>query len=160
MKITIKSVSNFIKNNLKIFGIAAIALVLFCAVGYFVKHFGTSRRSFQFAQVGSEKIEREVRYISNKNGMSALEGYISELLLGPQIHRARPLFTLGTSLEFCIEKDEKLFVGLSEEAIFQESDSVEVYEGIELLKKNIMENFNKYKEIEIFINGISIETKN
>lgn len=121
-------------------------------------HAGKTRRVMYFAQVGSDKIEREVRYVPKNKSQSALENYISELLLGPQIHRVRPLFSLGTALEFCILNDGILYVGLSEDSIFQDNEAVPFTEGTELLKKNIRKNFPKIHEIEIFAGDVCVES--
>lgn len=147
-----------IKHKIAVIVVLAVLIVPH-VVHFAAVHAGKSRRVMYFQQVGSEKIEKEVRYIPKNESQSEIESYISELLLGPEIHRVRPLFSLSTSLEFCILKDKTLYVGLSEDAVFQDNEATDFYRGEELLKKNIKKNFPEISDIEIFAGDIFIEDK-
>lgn len=143
-----------VKNFLLKHKIAVIVVLAVLIVPHII-HFaavkaGKSRYVMYFQQVGSEKLAKEIRYVPKNQAQNSIENYISELLLGPEVHRARPLFTLGTSLEFCIQKDDILYVGLSDDAVFQDNEAIEFNRAAELLKKNIKKNFPKIDRIEIF----------
>ena len=82
-----------------------------------------------------------------------LQCYIDELLLGPVFYRGRPLFTLGTKLDYCFVTDRTLYVGLSENAVLQENGALELEKALVFFKKNIKKNFTRIKKIEVFIDG-------
>lgn len=141
---------NFLFNH-KIAVIVVLAVLIVPHIVHFAAvNAGKTKRIMYFQQVGSEKLAKEIRYIPKNDAQNPLENYISELLLGPEIRRARPLFTLGTSLDFCIQKDDVLYVGLSDDAVFQDNEAVEFSRAAELLRKNIKKNFPKIDKIEIF----------
>lgn len=153
--VLIKTKNFLFKHKIAVIVILAVLIVPH-VIHFAAVNAGKTKRVMYFQQVGSEKIEKEIRYIPKNDSQSELEIYISELLLGPQVYRARPLFSLGTSLEFCILKDDELYVGLSEDAIFQDNEALEFNKGIELLKKNIKKNFPKINEFEIFAGNVFV----
>jgi hypothetical protein len=65
----------------------------------------------------------------------------------------KPLFSDGTSCEFCFLKGKELFVGLSKEALKLKLDDVGLREGVSLLRKNIVKNFTNIYKIYIYIDG-------
>ncbi len=138
----------------------AAAAVLLAVFSFVFRRAGKYRMVMLFQQVGSAKIEKEVTYVPKNGTQTKLETYISEFLLGPLLHRARPVFSLGTKLEFCIQKEDILYVGLSDDAIFQDNEAVEFYDGVEIFKKAIKMNFPKIKDVQIFAGNVFIETKN
>lgn len=157
IKNILNSLKNFILNHKIAVSVILAVLIVPHIIHFAAVNAGKTKRVMYFQQVGSEKIEKEIRYIPKNDSQTELELYISELLLGPQVYRARPLFSLGTSLEFCILKGDELYVGLSEDAIFQDNEALEFNKGVELLKKNIKKNFPKINEFEIFAGNTFIE---
>ena len=103
---------NFIVRHKIAFIVIAAAFLLPNIFFFVSKRAGKYRMVMLFEQVGSNKIQKEVIYVPKNDSQTKLESYISELLLGPLFHRARPVFSLGTKLEFCILKDDVLYVGL------------------------------------------------
>ena len=77
--------------------------------------------------------------------------FVDELLLGPMTYRYRYLFTPGTVAEFCFTKGKTLYVGLSEDALAVHDEVLPVEQGIELLKKNVKENFPRIDDVVVFI---------
>ena len=150
---------NFIVRHKIAFIVIAAAFLLPNIFFFVSKRAGKYRMVMLFEQVGSNKIQKEVIYVPKNDSQTKLESYISELLLGPLFHRARPVFSLGTKLEFCILKDDVLYVGLSEDAIFQDNEAAEFYDGVELFKTAVKKNFPKIKDVEIFAGNVFIETK-
>lgn len=146
-----------LKHKIAVCAILAVLIVPHI-VSFAAVNSGKKRRVMYFQQVGSENLAKEIRYVPKNNAQKPLENYISELLLGPEIRRARPLFSLGTSLEFCIQEDNVLYVGLSQDAVFQDNEASKFENGIELLKKNIKKNFPKIKRIEIFAGNVFINS--
>ncbi len=122
--------------------------------------------TFRFPKIGissereSEKIVSEIRFLPIIPSQGEIRLFVDELVLGPQTPRLRPLFSLGTSVEFCFlfESDEKnvLYVGLSEKAIGEEGSSCDIQRGISLFCQNIRTNFKNIEEIVLFIGGIVV----
>ena len=137
---------------LKLSVIVAVVTVLFLAVHIF-SHLGTDRRVFIYPVSGSSKNQKEVRYLASNPVQGKIWYYVDELLLGPSFYRGRPLFTLGTRVDYCFLRDKTLYVGLSEEAALQGSGSRNIEESVSLFKKNIKKNFAGIKYIELFIDG-------
>ena len=140
------------KNKFKIALVAGGIIALFVAV-HLVLHRGTNRRVFVFPVSASTKTETEVRYLPKDAVQGRLQCYIDELLLGPVFYRGRPLFTLGTKLDYCFVTDRTLYVGLSENAVLQENGALELEKALVFFKKNIKKNFTRIKKIEVFIDG-------
>ena len=101
----------------------------------------------------SSKSQKEIRYLTKNPVQGKLEYYVDELILGPTFYRGRPLFTVGTKLDSCFVQDSVLYVGLSEDAVLQDGDSLELMQAVALFKKNIKKNFSRIKKIELFIDG-------
>lgn len=125
----------------------AVSLVLF-----FIKGQGT-RRSFIFPSAESGKDVVETRYLKKIDGKSDVHVYIDEILLGSQIERTKKLFTSGTKVLSCFQKDKTLFLDLSPDLIYEGDDVISIQDGIELLKKNIRMNFANILEIQVFVDG-------
>ena len=116
----------------------------------------SSKYKFTFPSYSSRgyRVEKRQIYATEDTGFSELRAYVKELLLGPEKYRSRPLFTLGTSLEFCTVQKDCAFIGLSEELLSCENNAVDITEGFEFLRKNILDNFasSGIKKVEIFVN--------
>ncbi len=129
------------------------SIVVFFIALHFFSHLGTNRRVFIYPLAGSSKNQNEVRYLASKPVQGKIQYYVDELVLGPSFYRGRPLFTLGTRVEYCFLKNKTLYVGLSEEAALQMNGALTIEKGAALLKKNIKKNFTGIKSIELFIDG-------
>ena len=153
MKITFTPAKTFLLKN-KIKASAALVLVtVFLVAVHVFSHLGTDRRVFIYPVSGSSKNQKEVRYLASDPVQGKIWYYVDELLLGPSFYRGRPLFTLGTRVDYCFLRDKTLYVGLSEEAALQGSGSRNIEESVSLFKKNIKKNFAGIKYIELFIDG-------
>ena len=142
-----------IRRILAIFVIIIALLVVFNKIS----HRGKNRRVFLFPVSESSKIQKEVRYLSSNPVQGDIAYYVDELVLGPSFYRGRPLFTLGTKVEYCFLREKTLTVGLSEESVLQADGAISIEKSIELFKKNIKKNFSGIKKIEIFIDGNFID---
>ena len=136
---------------------AFLAIVFLFVLIHILSHLGTNRRVFIYPVSGSSKTQKEVRYLSSNPVQGKIACYVDELILGPSFYRGRPLFTLGTVVDYCFLRGKTLYVGLSEEAVLQESGSRNIGESVELFKKNIRKNFTEIKNIELFIDGNFID---
>ncbi len=128
------------------------ASFIMSATLYKLKGYG-SRRTFIFPSVDNKLIV-ETRYLSRNPSKSDINYYIDELLLGSGVERTKLIFTAGTKLLSCMEKDDVVYINLSDDLLKMGDNVIEIKEGVELLKTNIIKNFRNIKKVEIFVNGI------
>ena len=133
-----------------IFLFVFIILTLFLNV---VMHHGKEQRVFIFPVSGSAKNKKEIRYLCANPVQGDIKYYVDELVLGPSFYRGRPLFALGTKVDYCFQSGNKLYIGLSDEAVLQEGSALDLNQASELFKKNIKKNFSSVKNIELFVDG-------
>ena len=124
---------------------------LFCYI--VTKH--TNRRLFIFPSAEDGKYIIEYRNLAEKPHQGEINLYIDEILLGSTVERTKLLFTPGTRLISCFERNHVLYVNLSQDLLQMGDGVIEIREGTELLKQNIMKNFSKIDSVEIYIEGKS-----
>ena len=144
---------NIIKKNLLKIVVAVTIVIVLCVSVNFFSHLGTSRRTYTYPVAGSTRKHTEVRYLSTNPVQGKIACYVDELILGPSFYRGRPLFTLGTRVDYCFLRNKTLYVGLSEVASLQENGAPSIRDAAVLFKKNIKKNFTGIKYIELFIDG-------
>ena len=154
---TAKATINMLKNkSLPIFIISliVIGLFVFSFMGYLVSK-DSHRRVFIFPSAEDGKYIIEYRNLTNKPHQGNIQLYIEEILLGSTVERTKLLFTPGTRVISCFERKHVLYLNLSNDLLSMGDGVVDIREGIELLKKNIKENFSEIDSVEIFIDGKS-----
>ena len=158
---TAKATINMLKNkSLPIFIISliVIGLFVFSFMGYLVSK-DSHRRVFIFPSAEDGKYIIEYRNLTNKPHQGNIQLYIEEILLGSTVERTKLLFTPGTKVISCFERKHVLYLNLSNDLLSMGDGVVDIREGIELLKKNIKENFSEIDSVEIFIDGKSAYEK-
>lgn len=113
------------------------------------------RRVFIFPSVEKGKYVLETRYLKKNDFRSEVTYFLDELVLGSGLERTKYLFTPGTKVDCCIEDGESLYVYLTDDLINMGDKVVEISEGIDLLKKNVVKNFPAFKDVKIFVDGKS-----
>ena len=113
----------------------------------------TCRRSFIFPSAEDGKYIIEYRNLTEKPHQGDINLYIDEILLGSTVERTKMLFTPGTRVLSCFKRDGILYINLSQDLLQMGDGVVEIREGMDLLKKNIMRNFSGIDTIEDFIEG-------
>ena len=154
---TAKATINMLKNkSFPIFVISLLiaGLLVFSMFCYVVTK-DTHRRTFIFPSAEDGKYIIEYRNLTNNPHQGDINLYIDEILLGSTVERTKWLFTPGTRVISCFERDHVLYVNLSSDLLQMGDGVIEIREGTELLKKNIMKNFSKIDSVEIFIEGKS-----
>ena len=154
---TAKATINMLKNkNLAVFiiSILIIGIFVFSFFCYIVTK-NTCRRTFIFPSAENGKYIIEYRNLTEKPHQGDIALYIEEILLGSTVERTKLLFTSGTRLLSCFERNHILYVNLSSDLLEMGDGVIEIREGTELLKKNIMRNFSKIDSVEIYIEGKS-----
>ncbi len=154
---TAKATINMLKNkNIAVFFTSLIiaGLFVFSFFCYIVTK-NTCRRTFIFPSAEDGKYIIEYRNLTEKPHQGDIALYIEEILLGSTVERTKLLFTSGTRLLSCFERNHILYVNLSSDLLEMGDGVIEIREGTELLKKNIMRNFSKIDSVEIYIEGKS-----
>ncbi|SEP75719.1 Sporulation and spore germination [Treponema bryantii] len=154
---TAKATINMLKQkNLAIFitSLVIAGLFVFSLFCYVVTK-DTCRRTFIFPSAENGKYIIEYRNLTEKPHQGDINLYIEEILLGSTVERTKLLFTPGTKLLSCFERNHILYVNLSKDLLQMGDGVIEIREGTELLKKNIQQNFSRIDSVEIFIDGKS-----
>lgn len=154
---TAKATINMLKQkNLAVFIISLLAagLFVFSFFCYIITK-DTCRRAFIFPSAENGKYIIEYRNLAEKPHQGDIGLYIDEILLGSTVERTKLLFTPGTRVLSCFERNHILYVNLSQDLLQMGDGVIEIREGTELLKKNIMKNFSEIDSVEIFIEGKS-----
>ena len=141
-----------LKKNIPVITIIFIIAVCFFVsiILYKVKDYG-KRRTFIFPSVDAGNYIVETRYLEKNPVKSDISYYIDEMLLGSGIERTKLLFTAGTKNLSCFERSKVVYLNLSEDLLKMGDNVVDIEEGINLLAKNVFQNFSDINEIDIFI---------
>ena len=152
---TAKATINMLKNKsfpIFIISLLIAGLLVFSMFCYIVTK-DTHRRTFIFPSAEDGKYIIEYRNLTNNPHQGDINLYIDEILLGSTVERTKWLFAPGTKVLSCFERDHVLYVNLSSDLLQMGEGVIEIREGVELLKKNILKNFSKIDSVEIFIEG-------
>ena len=144
------------KKNLAVYIISLLTagLFVFSFFCYLISR-DTCRRTFIFPSADDGKYIIEYRNLSEKPHQGDINLYVDEILLGSTVERTRMLFSPGTRVLSCFERNHVLYLNLSQDLLQMGEGVIEIREGTELLKKNIMKNFSEIDSVEIFIEGKS-----
>lgn len=138
----------------KLLPISCVVLFLVSLIFYLIFSSET-QKIFIYESINSDdQLYFEARHIPKEPVQGDIAYFVDELLLGPITARYRPLFGPNTKVLFCfIGADKTLYINLSEEALFQKENSSETFISYELLKKNILTNYNTIDNVIIFMMG-------
>ena len=146
-------------NKKIIFTSVILILVFIFSLVFYLIQTNSNRRIFLFESLDDDKVHIEIRYLPKIEKEKQIQQYIDELLLGPLHDRYRPLFSRNTKILSCFQRDNVLYLDLSEEAILQSGISSETIKAVELLEKNIKKNFHNINEVILFMMGVEVYTQ-
>ena len=126
--------------------------LLFSVLSYIIGK-DSVRRTFIFPSADKGEYIVEYRNLTKKPIQGDVQLFIDELLLGSTIERTKSLFSSGTKVLSCFQRNQTLYLNLSSDLLEMGEGVIEIRDGMDLLKKNIQKNFSKIHEIEIFVNG-------
>ena len=132
---------------------ALAALMLIFSTGFYAKKGYGKRCGFIFPSVDEGKYVLETRYLKQNPDKDYISYFLDELVLGSGLERTKYLFTQGTKILSCFERNQILYLNLSADIIYMGHNVIPIRDGIELLKKNVYKNFGDIKEIQIFVDG-------
>lgn len=141
------------KDNLKVVVTVAVVVLVFLTTLIISLATKGTRRSFIFPSVDDGDYVVETRYLPDNPLKDDITYYIDELLLGSQVERTKLIFAKNTTVLSCFKKDGILYVNLSNELLNLDDNVIPIKDGIELLKKNIKQNFGHSKTVEIYVDG-------
>ena len=144
------------KSNHKLVLFTFLLFIFIISLICFMFSFRGFRYTFTFPEAGSSHSIIEVRSLKKDSGRSKIQMYTEELLAGPSVERARPLFPSGTRVLFCFQKGRSVYVNLSKDALFDFSQGYNLRERSVLLEKNITANFRYINKLHLFIDGNSV----
>ncbi|NLC93286.1 MAG: hypothetical protein GX677_07500 [Treponema sp.] len=142
----------FNKKHIPYFIILSVIVISFLISVIFCSVKNKERRIFIFPSETNQKLVVERRLLEKDSIQGDIELYIDELLLGSTIERTKLIFSSGTKIKSCFLRNGILYLNITDDLIRMDSNSMSIKEGIDLLKKNIMKNFNSVKAVELFIN--------
>lgn len=126
--------------------------LLFSVLSYIIGK-DSVRRTFIFPSADKGEYIVEYRNLTKEPIQGDVQLFIDELLLGSTIERTKSLFSSGTKVLSCFQRDQTLYLNLSSDILEMGEGVIEIRDGMDLLKKNIQKNFSKIHEIVIFVNG-------
>ena len=126
--------------------------LLFSVLSYIIGK-ESVRRTFIFPSADKGEYIVEYRNLTKEPIQGDVQLFIDELLLGSTIERTKSLFSSGTKVLSCFQRDQTLYLNLSSDLLEMGEGVIEIRDGMDLLKKNIQKNFSKIHEIVIFVNG-------
>ena len=129
-----------------------VITLLFSVLSYIVGK-DSVRRTFIFPSADKGEYIVEYRNLTKEPIQGDVQLFIDELLLGSTIERTQSLFSSGTKVLSCFQRNQTLYLNLSSDLLEMGEGVIEIRDGMDLLKKNIQKNFSKIHEIEIFVNG-------
>ena len=126
--------------------------LLFSVLSYIIGK-DSVRRTFIFPSADKGEYIVEYRNLTKEPIQGDVQLFVDELLLGSTIERTKSLFSSGTKVLSCFQRNQTLYLNLSSDLLEMGEGVIEIRDGMDLLKKNIQKNFSKIHEIEIFVNG-------
>ena len=132
---------------------AAAAILLIFSIGFYAKKGYGKRCVLIFPSVDEGKYVLETRYLKSNPNKDYISYFLDELVLGSGLERTKYLFTQGTKIISCFERNQILYLNLSADIIYMGHNVIPIKDGIELLKQNVYKNFKDIKDIQIFVDG-------
>lgn len=151
-----------VKKNLKnVIALSVLVLALLISLLVFICAKRGVRKTFIFPSVDEGEYVVEARYLHKNPLKTEVAYYVDEILLGSQLERTKALFPRGTKAISCFKDDNGvLYINLSDDALNLSESVLPAKDGIELLKKNIKQNFNGLKSVEIYVDGKGVFENN
>ena len=143
-----------LKQNLPIYIALAFALFLMIlSAGLYAGKAYGKKYVFIFPCVDEGKFVLETRYLKENPGKSNIAYFADELVLGSGLERTKYLFTPGTKINSCFERNKIVYIDLSADIIYMGPNVISIKDGIDLLKQNIKKNFPHVEEVQVFVDG-------
>ena len=138
--------------------ILAVLALLILLLSRIIYHTSTEsyRRMFIFPSADDGKYIVEYRNLAKNPVQGDIQYYVDEILLGSGTERTKMLFTPGTVVLSCFQRESVLYLNLSSNLLEMGDGVIDIKAGFELLEKNIKKNFSSVKKVDFFIEGKSV----
>ena len=131
-----------------------VALILLAvSAGLYTKKGTGKKYVFIFPCVDEGKYVLETRYLRKNTEIDPIKYFADELVLGSGLERTKYLFTPGTKINSCFERNQIVYIDLSADIINMGHNVIPIRDGIALLEENIYKNFPDIKEVKVFTDG-------
>ena len=131
----------------------AVAVLFFLSLFMYQKKGYGKRFVFIFPSVEENQYVLETRYLKENPLKDYLSYFADELVLGSGLERTKYLFTPGTKILSCLERNKIVYIDLSADIINMGHNVIQIKDGVELLQKNILKNFPNVQEVRVFVDG-------
>ena len=132
-------------------GVTVILLLI--SVCFYAKKSYGKKYVFIFPCVDEGKYVLETRYLKENPNKDPVAYFADELVLGSGLERTKYLFTPGTKINSCFERNKTVYIDLSADIIYMGHNVISIRDGIELLKDNIKKNFPHVQDVQVFVDG-------
>jgi hypothetical protein len=147
-------------NKIRLLALIGLALlVLGTFADFFVRNSSRMLMTFYTVVDGRDLIEeRIVKNIEDGDMSAKVRRYAEEMLFGPLSHGAASFFPSET-VQSCVVSGETAYIGLPPSAVLagvkdsQDVLTVDAVRAIGLFKEDIKRNFQRIKNVAIFIDG-------
>ena len=148
------SFGKFVKKYLAQIIISVLLIAVFLVtVLHFVFAEKVAKREFLFPSADDKSVIVEYRKLPENPRKNDIQVFVEELLLGSSVERTKNLFTVGTDVLSCFEREGVLYLNLSSDLLFKSKGVVPIAEGADFLEKNIKLNFPEIKTVELYVDG-------
>ena len=129
-----------------------LVLSLLVSLFFFFWEKNTVRRMFIFPSISGDLVI-EYRNLDKDPVQGEVQYFIDEVLLGSQLERTKKIFTFGTKVLSCFQRDEQLYLDLSADLLQMGDNVIDIKEGFDILRLNITKNFSDIQKINFFVDG-------
>lgn len=136
----------------RFFFLIVLVLSLLVSLFFFFWEKNTVRRMFIFPSISGELVI-EYRNLDKNPVQGEVQYFIDEVLLGSQLERTKKIFTFGTKVLSCFQRDDQLYLDLSSDLLQMVDYVIDIKEGFDILRLNITKNFSDIKTINFFVDG-------
>ena len=142
------------KRKITAFAFFLVFLASLAVSAYFFRSYkNKSRWIFYFNSYDCEENCFEARYSPEMDIDKAVKFFVDDLVLGAMTNRFKRLFALGTKVDFCFLSGDELYVGLSKDALFVNTETFNLRGNVDLLRKNVEKNFPSIAAVNVYIDG-------
>ena len=132
---------------------ATVAVLLLISSLFYAKKAYGKKYVFIFPCVDEGKYVLETRYLKQNPNKDEIAYFADELVLGSGLERTKYLFTPGTKINSCFERNKIVYIDLSADIIYMGHNVISIRDGIDLLKENIKKNFAHVEDVQVFVDG-------
>lgn len=136
----------------RFFFLIVLVLSLLVSLFFFFWKKNTVRRMFIFPSISGDLVI-EYRNLDKDPVQGEVQYFIDEVLLGSQLERTKKIFTFGTKVLSCFQRDDQLYLDLSSDLLQMGDYVIDIKEGFDILRLNITKNFSDIKTINFFVDG-------